>query len=235
MFSLASFLFPQSCVSCGSFGVHTFYGVSSYLCDTCFETSFERARLVCPYCYRLSLWGRTHEGCGRALGIDGLFSGLRYQRGIKPLVRGHKYRFVSDIVPFMAEAALRSLYLYPDFKLFLKDHISVVSCVPLHDSRFLIRGYNQAELLAVRIADRLHLPFVDLLERVRDTSPSYLLSKSERDKNVRGAFRYHGSLLKDSAVLLVDDVWTTGLTIKSCAAVLKRSGISSVWGFTFAR
>ncbi len=114
----------------------------------------------------------------------------------------------------------------------------VVVPVPLHPRRLAVRGFNAASVIGGRVARVLGRPLVrGALVRNRDTPSQGGLAPAARLLNVRGAFRAGGGsvLVRDRAVLLVDDVWTTGATVRSCARVLLRSGASSVDAFTLAR
>ena len=106
----------------------------------------------------------------------------------------------------------------------------VVVPVPIHRSRQRKRGYNQAALLAVKLG--LPVDF-SILKRVQNSESQTGLTRIQRLRNVRGAFksrrRIHGS------VLIVDDVQTTGATINEVARVLRLSGASRVEALTVAR
>jgi ComF family protein len=111
--------------------------------------------------------------------------------------------------------------------------------VPLHLSRRVHRGFNQA----ADLAHALDLPVVHALWRSRATSPQTGLTASARRRNVRGAFsvspllrrRVLDSYVNGQAVILVDDVWTTGATLNECARVLKEAGAQDVRALTVAR
>jgi len=108
--------------------------------------------------------------------------------------------------------------------------------VPLHVRRLRERGFNQSLLLANVVSKALNAP-VDYsnLKRIIDTPHQARLDAEERKRNVRGAFEAaRPGAYKGRVVLLVDDVYTTGATIKECAAVLKRGG-ATVMALTLAR
>ncbi len=111
--------------------------------------------------------------------------------------------------------------------------------VPLHRWRILSRGYNQSALLARAIARQSGgLLALDLLVRTRPTPRSQGMSRPQRQRNVKGAFRIapgKQSSLKGAHVLLVDDVMTSGATASACSRVLRRSGAASVRVLTYAR
>ncbi|MGQ5702715.1 ComF family protein [Sandaracinobacteroides sp. A072] len=111
--------------------------------------------------------------------------------------------------------------------------------VPLHRWRLSGRGYNQAALLARALAESTRSDLlVDGLRRVRATPRSQGLTRRQRQRNVQGAFRLApaaGARIGGRAILLVDDVMTSGATASACARVLKRGGAARVGVLTFAR
>jgi ComF family protein len=116
--------------------------------------------------------------------------------------------------------------------------------VPLHPSRRRERGFNQSELLAAGLVRALKrqsggaLPRVAkaCLHRKRATPPQTGLSVAARRENLRGAFEVaKPEEVRGRAVVLVDDVMTTGATLSACARALKRAGAMQVMGLTLAR
>jgi ComF family protein len=116
------------------------------------------------------------------------------------------------------------------------DVLHAAACaipVPLHPSRRRQRGFNQAADLARHVG----LPVVPALCRVCATATQTSLPAARRNRNVRDAFavaRWDGSLRR-AAVVLIDDVSTTGATLEACARVLKEAGVSEVRALTAAR
>ncbi|MBP1633821.1 MAG: phosphoribosyltransferase [Acidobacteria bacterium] len=116
------------------------------------------------------------------------------------------------------------------------DGAAVLVPVPLHWRRRWRRGFNQAEALAARLG----LPVRAALVRSRATSPQFGLPAGRRDDNVRGAFRparrrRARQAVRGAVVVLVDDVATTGATLRACAEVLKGMGAREVRALTAAR
>lgn len=100
----------------------------------------------------------------------------------------------------------------------------VVVPVPLHRTRRRERGFDQAAWLAGRIADRWGWPLGSaVLVRERATRPQGDPRTTSRERNVEGAFQVaaEGALVRGRSVLLIDDVFTTGATLRACAAVLR--------------
>jgi ComF family protein len=115
--------------------------------------------------------------------------------------------------------------------------IDLLIPVPLHPRRLRERGFNQSLLLA-RFFKKKHSIPLDFtsLQRFRLTQPQTQLSASERRKNVRGAFRVtNAEAVEEKRILLIDDVFTTGATVRECAKVLVEAGAKQVDVLTLAR
>ena len=113
--------------------------------------------------------------------------------------------------------------------------------VPLYKAKRRQRGFNQAELVAraalkiVPAGEWLELA-PELLQRTRDTQSQIGLTSHQRRENLRGAFAVpRAAEVTGRAVILVDDVYTTGTTATECARVLRRAGARQVWVATVAR
>jgi len=108
--------------------------------------------------------------------------------------------------------------------------------IPLHPMRARKRGYNQSLLLANGLAKRFDLTVADCLSRVKNTVPQVGLSQKERQENIKDAFALKSGVnMQDVAqVFLIDDVVTSGATLKEAAKLLKKVGVGKVWGVTLA-
>ncbi len=109
--------------------------------------------------------------------------------------------------------------------------------VPLHPERLREREFNQSTLLAKELSKGLSIPMmIDNLFRIRNTRAQIGLEVDERKRNMKGAFSLKKPLsVEGKTVLLIDDVYTTGSTIKECTRVLKKAGAESVYAVTLAR
>jgi competence protein ComFC len=111
---------------------------------------------------------------------------------------------------------------------------TALTAVPLHENRIKERGFNQAGLLADYMALELNIPFrPDMLRRIRDTRQQVGLNQHERQSNVNGAFEAN-SIVHGEKVVIIDDVYTTGATLRACASALREAGAIQVWALTVA-
>ncbi len=117
-------------------------------------------------------------------------------------------------------------------------HLDAIVPVPLHSRKLDLRGYNQSELLATRIAAQSKLPMKPLLIRTRATQSQVSLDQHNRRQNVKGAFALNPrwAVPEGQHFLLIDDVRTTGATTDACAKVLmEEAKADAVSVLTFAQ
>ncbi|HVF69004.1 MAG TPA: ComF family protein [Xanthomonadales bacterium] len=168
---------------------------------------------------------------------DGVFSSLVYKGVVKKLVYKFKYNpnlidLKNSLIDLFYEGIIQKEAFY---KVLSEDSILVP--IPLYKTKMRKRGYNQSHILAKGLGKRLNIPILDCLERIRDTKTQVGLKKEEREENIKGALRIKKQELriKDSKhVFLIDDVVTSGATLKEAAKVLKKGGVGKVYGITLA-
>lgn len=111
--------------------------------------------------------------------------------------------------------------------------------VPLHYWRMVHRRYNQAAILAQVLGKAANVPALTSgLQRLRSTPSQGSLGLKERHKNVRKAFavpRHHYAQIQSKTIVLIDDVYTTGATLKECTRALLKAGAGKVHVLTLAR
>lgn len=118
---------------------------------------------------------------------------------------------------------------------FYIDDIDYIVAVPLHRHRLVERGFNQALQLAKVLGDFYDVPVLTSLKRVRSTKSQAKLSRSGRLENLKGAFVWKGESLAGARVLLVDDVVTTGSTLREAVGVLRDAGARDVQAWCLFR
>lgn len=230
---LLDFLFPKKCIGCGK--------ESEYFCQNCISEILQ-TDLVCPECNNLSIAGLTHPSCERKFSLDGLWSLGIYQGSLKRAIQKLKYEpyLVKDLAPVLSNIIID---YWEKYQVHLFDLIRenpknwVIIPVPLYWFRENKRGFNQAKLLGQILSKKLGLDYCNALKRIRYTRSQTKLSKGQRRQNIRNAFEVSSNYTLNPVpyTLLIDDVWTTGSTMKECCYVLKRAGAQKVWALTLAR
>lgn len=226
--SLLDFLFPKRCVACKKQG--------SYICSDCFSRISFNAKPICPICNRPSINGLTHPKCAKKYSLNGVFYAVVLNKITKKIIYAIKYPpFLKDLIPDITDLFYESISQNESFYAILKKKPILIP-IPLSDEKLRQRGYNQAELLAKALAEKLNLPVLNLLQRTKNTQPQFGLSKIERGKNMKNAFEINKKTLNSTKIaFLIDDIMTTGSTLIEAGKILKQNSFREVWGLTFAR
>jgi ComF family protein len=225
-------LLPPHCMAC-EMPVAT----SGTLCAQCWGKLrlIERPyceRLGTPFAYDLGEGALSAEAIADPPPFERLRAVAAYDDMARKLVHGLKYGDRLDLAQWMARWMVRAGGE-------LVSSAGVVVPVPLHRRRLWSRRFNQSAMLALAIAEVAGKPFAPTaLRRIRPTQQQVGLSARERAENVRGAFRVVESeriAVAGRRVLLVDDVYTTGATMKAATRALLRAGAEAVDAVVFAR
>jgi len=109
--------------------------------------------------------------------------------------------------------------------------------VPLEKRKIRWRGFNQAEEIGKELSNFLKIPLLDdVLIKIKETLSQVELSGKEREENIKGVFVIKNKeKIEGEKILLVDDVYTTGATMKECARILKEAGAKEIIGIVVAR
>jgi competence protein ComFC len=192
----------------------------------------------CTVCQRQALGGMTHPVCKTRYSIDGVFPSLVYKGVVKKLIYVFKYPpYLTDLQSQLIDLFYEGI-IQKEYFMSLVQKPSIFIPIPLHQSKYRKRGYNQSALLADGLAKRFDFSVVECLKRVKHTKTQVGLSKEDRKENITDAFALKfeiADLAKQyKQVFLVDDVVTSGATLREAAKVLKRAGFQKVWGVTLA-
>jgi ComF family protein len=191
---------------------------------------------VCPYCEKVSIDGFTHAKCNKVYGLDGLTSVWDYDGVIKKAIQALKFKYSTEVGHELS-ANLVNVIKTQYTKYYIPNTGSLVP-IPLYWHRENVRGFNQSIEVGKSVAGKMGWGFAPrLLIKKKPTTSQVELSVSERKQNLRGVFSISPGILISQYpdIILFDDVFTTGSTLKEAAKVLKRSGVKRVWGLTLAR
>ncbi len=231
--SIINFLFPYQCLRCGKI-----LNSAGYLCDHCAE---EINFIKPPYCYKCGhplQEENTQEKmlCAGCLKHKRSFyrlsrSAVVYDNSSKNLILSFKFFDQTE------NANLLSAMLKIAGKDIFAEGVDLIIPVPLHYTRLIKRKYNQSALLAQKLSEMTSVPHNNLaLVRSRKTKPQVEVSGKERINNVKNAFSVKNQkLIKGKRIVLIDDIMTTGSTVKECSLALKKAGAKSIDILTIAR
>lgn len=215
--------FPRKCPLCGAL-----LKPNERICGKCSDSVVFIQPPICQRC------GRPIYDCACR---DDIYSFVRcispfaYTKAVRNGIHRLKFNNVPESADFFAlfmATAMRREYRGLTFDL-------VVS-VPMHSADIHRRGYNQADLIARSLADRIDVPYGKrILVKTVKNSTQHTLSKAERRRNVSGVFSVSQPyLVAGKRILLCDDIITTGSTLDACASELLAAGATEVYCVTAA-
>lgn len=226
--SLSEYIFPKVCSICKenkSFD-------DSYICETCYQDLVFTQETNCKLCS--SSIDSFLNICTQCIE-----NSRPWKLGFSPLVfKGqsreaiHKFKYNSQLIisRLLVNLMIESLIASEDL------NFSCITCVPMHWTKKIRRGFNQAEILAQGIADKIDVTYKDLLIRKSQNSAQALKNKSQRKSNISQIFKINEKQkVPEGVILLVDDVLTTGTTLTACSKVLLDNGAREIYVITAAR
>ncbi len=224
--SFLELVFPKFCLGC--------HQVGRYFCIRCQERLPYTSYDICIYCHKASYQGYTHPRCRRKFGIDCYISLFHYDSFVKKIIKTIKYRLATEVLNELFEIIQKRLREKIIQLQSLNSNVSLQP-IPLYKERLRQRGFNQAFLIAEWLKNYGSFSIGDFLMRTKHTdAQAQLPHGKQRYENVRGAF----SIINNpagSSIILVDDVVTTGATVKEACLVLSRHGAENLTVFTLAK
>nr|WP_284706100.1 ComF family protein [Wolbachia pipientis] len=220
-------IFPNVCVSC-----ECIIDKNHDLCDECGKKISFLTKHYCNVCG--TVISDNIYTCGKCIANPPPFKVLRsafaYDQHSKNMIINFKFfdnlNYVKTYVKWMYQA---------NWDIF--QDAEIIIPIPLHKMRLLKRKYNQAALLAGELSKLSNLFYAPLaIKRLRHTTPQAGLSLKQREKNLTRAFKTSNKeIIKNKIVILVDDVVTTGATVRSCSQEILNSGAREVGVLSLAR
>lgn len=211
------FFFPEKCKVCGRI-----VPLEKDFCS-CYNYNVNRINEVfCDHC------GQSDNQCicsEKEIHLSHITAPFFYNSFIKRYIHAFKFHkkknFGNVLGTEMAERFLRS---YPNIK------ADLVTFVPLSEKSLLERGYNQSEILAKKVSEKLDLPLAATLKKIRETENQHKITASKRKTNLENAFcLIESAELKGKTVILCDDIKTTGNTFFHCSSILFENGVKDVY------
>ncbi len=231
--NILSFFLPRTCFCCGA-DLKT----KHLLCPSCVEKIESVKGLICERCgMPLKSGGKYCYNCrgSKAAKYKCSFirSALKFNEPTRALIHAFKYEGYVNIAPYFAELMYNT---YRKNAVYFEAAFLVP--VPIYKRRQRKRGFNQAEVLAKHLSKICSIPVLNALVRVKNTASQTKLTREQRKENIENAFVLAKGMedkIKKEAIILIDDVCTTGATLEECARVLKEAGAREVLALTALR
>lgn len=208
--SVMQFLFPSRCPSC-----RAYVEKEGQWCSICLEEILRNKNLA----YDAEV--RRYISPIIAIG--------KYDKGLKDLIHELKYQNDFSTLPYI-HTLVNKVDAEWQFSRF-----DFVIPVPLYNTKLKKRGFNQVDKIFLPWAKAHKLNYQDILIRTRSTKSQFQLNPAERSENLHNAFALKENIsIKGCSCLLLDDIFTTGSTLKNCAKILREHGAAKVSGLVLA-
>ena len=213
-------------------------------CALCHEIVMPKGQLVCPSCYTKTEVIREPKCkcCGKELIAEeqeycfdcSKRENTWFEQGValwhysdtmRTSIAKFKYHARREYADFYAQEFVKE---YADYMGMLE--LDGIIPIPVHWTRYIQRGYNQAEVFGRELAKYLRVPMDrNVVIRKKDTRPMKELNDIERENNLRNAFQIARNIVKYKKILLVDDIYTTGSTADEVSRVLLEAGVEKIY------
>jgi len=213
---LLSFIAPHHCYGCLENG--------AILCPSCYYDITEHDFGACAWCLAPAAEQNQCRPCERKVGTSGTWVVGERHDALKRLVGNYKYE--------SAREAAEPLVKLLDERIAVLPAGTVVCAVPTIGAHVRQRGFDHAAVLAQKLAERRDLTYTPLLKR-RHQRSQHELKRTARDQAAREAFAITTEV--PGSVLLVDDILTTGATLKACVKLLQAAGAQQIFVGVIAR
>ncbi len=214
---LLDLFFPRLCVGCGKSW--------TYICTTC-KKELTPHPDRCPFCYRVMRHGQTCYDCfTQHRQLAGVMVAFVYTEMIKKLILHLKFFHRYDVVWFFADRLSLLIQTNPSFTEAKAQWMLFVTFVPSHRRRrWVVKWYNQSELLAKQVAQHIEVPLVQWLKKQKHTAWQTTRTRKQRLTNLIGAFSSTTlpSLPSWATLIIIDDITTTGATLDQVAKERKK-------------
>ena len=230
--SIIDILYPRRCPVCGGIAIPR----GGYVCTDCGSRLKAIKEPRCKKCSK-PIDTEEKEYChdceNKRYHYTNGFSLWIYDDCMKKSIADFKYHGRREYGKFYVQELVKNFH--NDIMRISPD---ILVPVPIHKSKQMQRGYNQADILAKELGKILNIPVLsNLLRRDKNTLPQKQLNDKERLKNLEKAFtfdevermRYNDII---HTAILVDDIYTTGSTIEACTNVLIKNGVKKVYFIT---
>jgi ComF family protein len=220
--NLISFVYPPQCVICGCLHENNRF----FICPKCEPELMQFSVPLCMTCRNpLDDGDSKCSICGGKPLINRVWAAGGFDDFYRPLIHAFKYDGVIPIGDYLGKLIANIMQLSG-----FDEIPDLIMPIPLHSSRLRYRGFDQSLLIAKALGEALDIKVEhNILKRVKKTRDQTGLNREQRITNMKGAFTVDsGHSLKNSSIILIDDVTTSGATALGAARALKRAGAAEI-------
>ena len=200
-------LFPDKCLYCNKYG--------KIICDKCFKKIENK-----------NFFKKVNGNY-----FDYIFCSSFYNELMKNQIHKFKFHNQAYFYKYFIEISLKDCKIYDFLKKF-----DFITYIPMNYKKQMRRGYNQSELLAKELGKRLNINVIKTLEKNDYVKTQSTLTEKEREINAKNAFKFKANIdLERKNIILVDDILTTGSTVKSSSKILKEHNANIICVFAIAK
>jgi ComF family protein len=224
---IINIVYPPTCPICGKILKLS----NNQVCEDCKKKIKYMKEPTCKKCGK-QLIAEEQEYCYDCSRKEHLFTrGITlwlYDTHVKKSIYNFKYNNKREYAKTYANEIIKQHH-----RQILNWDADGIVPIPLHKSKMKSRGFNQAEVLALALSKQLGIPmYHNLVKRIKKTLPQKALNDKQRINNLKNAFKIRKFDVKLKKVILIDDIYTTGITINSVTEVLKNAGVTEIYFIT---
>lgn len=208
---IENFIFPPSCLICGKLGKNIW-------CKDCKKEIYEKAL------FKIESKENYYE---KHLYI------FLYKDKIRKLILDYKFNNKSYLYKIFSRIIIKNEKIYRILKKY-----DIIIPVPIHKKRKAQRGYNQSQLITKEISNCIeNLKYENnILVKIKHTMPQSILTKKQRKQNVKNVYKIiNKEKINNKKIILFDDIYTTGSTVKEISKILKQNGAKEILVLTIAK
>jgi len=215
-FKLLNLIFPPKCGFCGDITM-----TEHFICNNCYNLSTQKYIDRCEFCGKIAYSGICSECKNKDIYYDKLIFCSEYTEEFRKKIHLYKFSDKKHYYHFFCEL------IYERVK---NKKYDLIIPVPISKERYKERGYNQAGLIAKKLAKILEIPYsFDILLKLRNSERQSMQTLKDRKKSVKNVFKIADNKnVIDKKILLIDDVFASGSTVNECSRILKEAGAKHI-------
>ncbi|MEF9983407.1 MAG: phosphoribosyltransferase family protein [Oscillospiraceae bacterium] len=210
---ILALIFPKRCICCESLVKN-----GEYLCDKCKGLIPLRDCSLCAIC------GQKQNLCNCQFSFDDVISPTFYAANGKTAMLNFKFKGSKNAADYYCDIICDNF-----LKMYNPKDFDAIIYVPSTNKKIRTRGFNQAKWLAKRISQSLEIPILhNTLIRTKTSKTQHNLNYHERQANAQNSYILKNPPNKNSNIILVDDIITTGSTLDAISSKLKEKGVNKI-------